>query len=280
MSASSWLVTCGIMIAVAQQVGAADLLDARQLLALDRAKLGKVHLGPGHQAQDRRRRAATAGGRPWLSRPAPGVCDSAAHHRAGESLHVVLRDAALWGPLPLTSSSGTPSSRANLRTDGEACGRPSGATVGCARAGRRQRGGSGCHAGGRRGTATAARAGGSWRSGSQRHRTARAPSRIASRSPMLTLSPSLTLSSLITPGAAGRDFHRCLVGLDGDQALLGLDSVAHLDHHLNDGHVLEVTNVGHAHSPPDRWRRVEPRRYRTSSCWRRTNGGYSLICLL
>ena len=29
-----------------------------------------------------------------------------------------------FGPEPFTSSSGTPSSRANLRTEGEACGRP------------------------------------------------------------------------------------------------------------------------------------------------------------
>jgi hypothetical protein len=28
-----------------------------------------------------------------------------------------------FGPVPFTSSSGTPSSRANLRTEGEACGR-------------------------------------------------------------------------------------------------------------------------------------------------------------
>ena len=47
---------------VAVQVGAADLLDARQVLALDRAELGEVDLRPRQQAgtapRRRRRRRA------------------------------------------------------------------------------------------------------------------------------------------------------------------------------------------------------------------------------
>ena len=80
---------------VAVQVGAADLLDARQLLALDRAELGEVDLA-----------ATAAGPRP----PPPPRCrrlgrlrlgaGRAAHHGLDEVLHVLLRDAAL-GPAAL-----------------------------------------------------------------------------------------------------------------------------------------------------------------------------------
>jgi hypothetical protein len=102
-------------------------------------------------------------------------------------------------PEPLTSSSGTPSSRANLRTEGEACGRPSaGVAVGLWAGRRRPSHGScgGHRAAGRSGAAATGRRSGRGRCGA---RSAAAPSRIASRSPMLTLSPTLTLSSLSTP---------------------------------------------------------------------------------
>jgi hypothetical protein len=55
---------------VAVQVGAADLLDAAEVLALDGAELGEVHLRPGQQAGEgppppRRRRCRA----PWPSAP-------------------------------------------------------------------------------------------------------------------------------------------------------------------------------------------------------------------
>src|SRR3990167_85855 len=99
------------------------------------------------------------------------------------------------GPLPCTSSSGTPSSRANLRTEGEACGRPSaGVPVGA---------GAAATLTAAAGTATAAAAAGA-AAGAAAAKGAgaaapAAPSRIASKSPMLTVSPTLTLSSFSTP---------------------------------------------------------------------------------
>jgi hypothetical protein len=55
---------------VAVQVGAADLLDAAEVLALDRAELGEVHLRPGQQAGECRRRPLPARP-PWAPRPGP-----------------------------------------------------------------------------------------------------------------------------------------------------------------------------------------------------------------
>jgi hypothetical protein len=44
---------------------------------------------------------------------------------------------------------------------------------------------------------------------------------------------------------AGRNLHRRLVGLHGDQALLGLDGVAGLDQQLDDRHLGKITDVRH-----------------------------------
>ena len=226
MSASSWLVTCGIMHPVAVQVGAADLLDARQVLALDRAELGEVDLaaraaGPG----SRRRRP-----RP---RPAPSpVCAAVCTAPAITPLTKPCTSSCVmrpFGPLPLTSASGTPSSRANLRTDGEACGsapcgggrlvRPARAAGGTRRQPQRRRRG-----------AAAARGRGARRS-RRRGRGSAAGRLPAPRSacPSTTLSPTLTLSSFTHAGVRRRDLHRRLVALDRDQALLDLDGVAGLD---------------------------------------------------
>ena len=75
---------------VAVQIGAADLLDAGHILALDRTELGEVHLGPGQQIKPR----ATAGRRGRLGNLGLGA-GVARHHGFGEALHIVLRDAAL-----------------------------------------------------------------------------------------------------------------------------------------------------------------------------------------
>ena len=105
------------------------------------------------------------------------------------------------GPLPFTSASGTPSSRAKRRTDGDACGRLVGAEVGscggnaavgevrCTVAvpGAAAAGATGC-------TGDAADVG----AGAGVAAPA-APSISATTEPCDTLSPSLTLISLITP---------------------------------------------------------------------------------
>ena len=46
---------------------------------------------------------------------------------------------------------------------------------------------------------------------------------------------------------AGRDLHRGLVALDGEQALLDLHRITRLDEHLDHSDILEVADIGHAH---------------------------------
>ena len=55
----------------------------------------------------------------------------------------------------------------------------------------------------------------------------------------------LQLQLLHHPGVRRRDFHRRLVTLDRDEALLWLDGIARLDEQFDDSHVLEVTDVWH-----------------------------------
>ena len=69
---------------VAVQVGAGELLDARQRLRLDRAELGEVDLRPGRQVERQRRRR--------LARAGAGLASKRALH---EGLHVLVQDAAL-----------------------------------------------------------------------------------------------------------------------------------------------------------------------------------------
>ena len=106
-------------------------------------------------------------------------------------------------PVPLTSLKGTPSSRANLRTEGEAWGRPSdGVAVGTWA-------GAATALATTAGVATAVATVDPATAGADADAGAAAgaatvltlPSRMANRSPILTLSPSWTLSSLMTPAA-------------------------------------------------------------------------------
>ena len=97
---------------VAVQVGPGELLDARQRLRLDRAELGEVDLRPRRQVE--RQRAALPAldrgrGAFLTARPLTKPCTSACRMRP-------------FGPLPCTRARSTPSSRANLRTEGLACG--------------------------------------------------------------------------------------------------------------------------------------------------------------
>ena len=54
----------------------------------------------------------------------------------------------------------------------------------------------------------------------------------------------LDLEFLDHAGMAGRDFHGRLVGFHGDQRLVHLHRVARLDQQLDDGHFLEIADVG------------------------------------
>ena len=115
------------------------------------------------------------------------------------------------GPLPLTSAKGTPNSRANLRTDGEACGSPTGAPPGMWAAGAAvsstaMGAATGINTAGATET-VAAEAGGTMAGaviGSEAGvaagvTAAPATSSISTSEPSLTLSPSCTLSSFTTP---------------------------------------------------------------------------------
>src|SRR3990167_706798 len=131
------------------------------------------------------------------------------------------------GPLPVTSSSGTPSMRANLRTEGLACGRPADGVPGwCA--------GTGAVAV----VAGAAAVAGGAAAGAEGATTGAAD---------VELVADLDLELLQHASGGRRDFHRGLVGFDREQRLLGLHRVAGLDQQLDHGHVLEVADVGHAH---------------------------------
>jgi hypothetical protein len=95
---------------VAMQVGGRDLLDARQLLALDRAELGEVDLRPRQQVE------ATADAA--RQRPCGGADGDGAPPFANASTSP--RTMRPCSPVPLTLPRSTPSSRASLRTAGPA----------------------------------------------------------------------------------------------------------------------------------------------------------------
>ena len=94
---------------VAMQVGRRDLLDARQLLALDRAELREVDLRPRQQIE-----AAAAAG------AAAFAAGAAAAPPLLANASTSARTMRPWSPLPLTLPRSTPSSRASLRTAGPA----------------------------------------------------------------------------------------------------------------------------------------------------------------
>ena len=116
------------------------------------------------------------------------------------------------GPEPWTSASGTPSSRANLRTEGLACGRPPvgvpGWCAGAATAGAAAAGAGGTAAAGAATTTAGASvliAAGACSAGaaaafcSDAWAAAPAASSTSTTEPCLTLSPTCTRSSLTTP---------------------------------------------------------------------------------
>ena len=104
-----------------------------------------------------------------------------------------------FGPLPFTSASGTPSSRAKRRTDGDACGRLVAGVAGSC-GGSAAVGDVRCDTGALDGGVAGAPACvGAGRLLDRRGASPAAASINATTEPCDTLSPSLTLSSLITP---------------------------------------------------------------------------------
>ena len=101
------------------------------------AELREVDLRPRQQVQ----RAAAAARRCRSPQRRRGADERLLH----VALHVLLQDAAVR-PLPFTFDRSTPSSRANLRTDGDACAALNACGRGAAAA--RSRRGPGCSLGG------------------------------------------------------------------------------------------------------------------------------------
>ena len=128
MSASSWLVTAGIMTALRSRLAPLIFLMRDISLRSVGPNLLKSTLGHGSRSRPTPPPPAAAGAGAlavcaWV-RTSPAITDLVKPWMSS----CVMRP---LGPVPLTSASGTPSSRAYLRTDGEAWGRlPCGATVG------------------------------------------------------------------------------------------------------------------------------------------------------
>jgi hypothetical protein len=210
---------------VAQQVGATDLLDARQLLALDGAELGEVDLGPGDQAQ----LGAAAAGlcRRRLGRLGLGLRGTC-HHRPGEGLHIGFGDAAL-GPAAF-----------DLIQRHAQFARELAHRWRCVRQPHRRAGGvmGGHSSSGRRGRCSRCRG----RCGGGRRRRCgghgwcdSTPGAFQNSQQIADVHGVAELDLQLAHHAGGRrrDFHRRLVGLHRDQALLQLDGVAGLDEHLD-----------------------------------------------
>ena len=252
MSASSCWVTCGIITQFRARFAARDLLDARERLRLDRPVLREVDLGPGREVEPDARAAGRGRGHDLLHEP----------------LHVLAAGSGRAGRRPATRARSTPSSRASLRTDGEAWDDHSPLLVarGRGRARRQPRRGRG--RGRRRGGGCAAQAprlaaaGCAGRAGAAAG--APAASRTSTRLPSLTRSPDL--HAHLADGARGgrRHVHRRLLRLERDERIVALHRVAGLHEHVDDGHVLELADGGHLHLD-----RPAARRRRLLRGWRR-----------
>jgi hypothetical protein len=205
MSASSWLVTAGIMMALRSRLAPLIFLMRPISLRSMGPNLAKSTLGHGIRPSSEPPPPPPVAGAGALAFWA-AVCTAPAMTDWVKDCtsSTVMRP---LGPLPCTSASGTPSSRANLRTEGEACGRPSaGVAVGLWAAATGAAAGATGAATACAGTGAAEAAGAATKGADAATAGApAAPSSTASRSPMLTLSPTLTLSSF-TPRRATTGF--------------------------------------------------------------------------
>ncbi len=192
MSQSSWFVTCGISTQLRCRLAPLIFLIRDRSLRSTAPNLVKSTFGQGK--------------RPRASPPpaaALGALAACALVWVAPLITALVKDCTSscvmrpLGPEPFSSSSGTPSSRANLRTEGEACGSTAptaavGLWAGTAPA-------DATAIGAAEDAATAGAA--TLAAGAATAGAPSAPWRIASKSPMLTTSPSLTFSSLMTPAA-------------------------------------------------------------------------------
>ena len=228
MSASSWLVTAGIMMALRSKLAPLIFLMRPISLRSIGPNLAKSTLGQGMRPS-----AAP-------SPPDPPLADCALVCVAPDMTDLVKACTSSCVmrplfPLPFNSSKGTPSSRANLRTEGDAWGKPTVVPPGaCAGASMAETDAeattpapteveriaedaaavaliTGAFAVPETGDAVAGVAGDAGvagvagaeaagaAAGALGALTASTPSRIANKSPILILSPNLTLSSFNTP---------------------------------------------------------------------------------
>ncbi|OIQ70990.1 hypothetical protein GALL_473940 [mine drainage metagenome] len=125
MSASSWLVTAGIRIALRSRLAPLIFLMRLKSLRSIGPNLAKSMLGHGIRPRPAPSLAAEVAGLALCWAAMAAVCTAPLITERVKACTSLSRMRPLR-PLPLTSPKGTPSSRANLRTDGEACGRFSG----------------------------------------------------------------------------------------------------------------------------------------------------------
>ena len=282
MSASSWLVTCGIITQLRCRLAPLIFLMRLRSLRSTGPNLAKSTCGQA----SRPGKAAAGGGRGGAG--AFAFCAAVCTLPAMTPLTKPCRSSWVMrplGPLPFTSASGTPSSRARRRIEGEACGNCAvGAAVGswatrpARRCRHRRHRGAGAAAG------TACAAGAAAGPGRQPPRRA-APVSRTTGVPIDHLVADGHQHLLDHAGVRRRDLHRRLVALDGDQALLDLDGVAGLDEDLDHRDLVEVADVGHEHRDRTAARRGSRRRrrrgrrgrcrrgrWRRSGCRRRRRG--------
>ena len=236
MSASSNWVTCGMLTQLACRRGP-EIFWIRDS--------GLSSIGPNFAKSTTGTRGSAA--------PQRAPRRSSAHLTNALTSSSVTRP---FGPEPCTRARSTPSSRANLRTDGLACAR---ANLGSSTRGRaadtgaatRRRccRGTGCRfdrprgSGSRRGRRSGAGAGdcvGASRRSGRRGLDER--DQVALRHPRAPLHLQLAHR----PGHRRRHLHRRLVGLERDQRALDGDAVAGLDQHLDD---LDVSGTRRCRAP-------------------------------
>ena len=128
MSASSWLVTCGIITQLRCRFAPPSLRMRDSSLRSTGPNFAKSTFGQGSRPGRPRP--------PWPPAGALAACARVCRPPAITPLTKPCTSSCVmrpFGPEPFTSSSGTPSSRANLRIVGEACGSaPCGAVGSCA----------------------------------------------------------------------------------------------------------------------------------------------------
>ncbi len=237
MSASSLCVTCGTLSQDRCRNGPDTFLIRDSATVSTGAELGEVL---GRDLRDPRPAAPRRPGRP----PAARVpC------RKASRSSLVIRP---FGPDGVTEARSTPSSRAVRRTDGPAC-TPSGVPMPAAAGVSAPRAAAACAGavagppvGSAAGVGVGARGGGFLLLDQRRRagdRTVAGGEQQDGRA-LADLVAHLDQDLGHRAGGRGGDVHRGLVGLEGDQRVLGVDLVARGHVHLDDRDTAEVADVG------------------------------------